>query len=81
MNRRLKMELQRVQQQTFSDRTLIKQLQDKLSQSDNTEREWITKYNREKEKITEHSEKITIIENTVTSLENKNRDYVVEIEV
>ena len=81
LNRRLKMELQRVQQQTYSDRGLIKQLQDKLSQADNTEREWVTKYNREKDKVVEHCEKITVVENTVTSLEKQTRDYVIEIEV
>lgn len=75
------MDLQRLQQQTYSDRGLIKQLQDKLSLADNTEREWQTKYNREKERVAEHCEKITIIENTVTSLEKQNRDYVMEIEV
>ena len=75
------MELQRCQQQSYSDKTSIKQLQDKLSQADNTEREWMTKFNREKEKVNEHYEKITIIENTVSSLEKQNRDYVVEIEV
>jgi hypothetical protein len=81
LNRRLKMELQRVQQQTYSDRGLIKQLQDKLSQADNTEREWVTKYNREKDKVVEHCEKITVVENTVISLEKQTRDYVIEIEV
>ena len=81
LNRRLKMELQRVQQQTYSDRNLIKQLQDKLGQADNTEREWQTKYNREKEKVVEHSDKIAIIENNVTNLEKQARDYVIEIEV
>ena len=75
------MELQRCQQQSYSDKTSIKQLQDKLSQADNAEREWMTKFNREKEKVNEHYEKITIIENTVSSLEKQNRDYVVEIEV
>lgn len=75
------MELQRVQQQTYSDRGLIKQLQDKLSQADNTEREWVTKYNREKDKVVEHCEKITVVENTVISLEKQTRDYVIEIEV
>lgn len=81
LNRRLKMELQRVQQQTYSDRGLIKQLQDKLSQADNTEREWVTKYNREKDKVVEHCEKITVVENTVISLEKQTRDFVIEIEV
>ena len=75
------MDLQRVQQQSYSDRNLIKQLQDKLAQADNTEREWVTKYNREKDKVVEHCEKITIIENSVTSLEKQTRDYVMEIEV
>ena len=75
------MELQRVQQQTYSDRNLIKQLQDKLAQADNTEREWQTKYNREKDKVVEHSDKIAIIENNVTNLEKQARDYVIEIEV
>ena len=75
------MDLQRVQQQSYSDRNLIKQLQDKLAQADNTEREWMTKYNREKDKVVEHCEKITIIENSVTSLEKQTRDYVMEIEV
>ena len=81
LNRRLKMELQRVQQQSYTDRNLIKQLQDKLAQADNTEREWVTKYNREKEKVVEHCEKITIIENSVTTMEKQTRDYVSEIQV
>ena len=81
LNRRLKMELQRVQQQTYADKGLIKQLQDKLSQADNTEREWMTKYNREKDKVSDHLEKITVVENTVTTLEKQTRDYVHEIEV
>ena len=81
LNRRLKMELQRVQQQTYADKGLINQLQDKLSQADNTEREWMTKYNREKDKVSDHLEKITVVENTVTTLEKQTRDYVHEIEV
>ena len=81
LNRRLKMDLQRVQQQAYSDKGLIKQLQDKLSQADITEREWITKYNREKDKVSDHLEKITVVENTVTTLEKQTRDYVNEIEV
>lgn len=81
LNRRLNMELERVQQQTYSEKSLVKQLQDKLAQADNTERELLTKYNRERDKVAEHCAKITSIENAVTNLEQQNRDYVADIEV
>ena len=81
LNRRLKMELQRAQQQGQVDKNLINQLKAKLAEGSTVERDIQVKLVREKEKITEYSEKIIIIENTVATLEKHNREYVIEIEV